>query len=578
MIACTRPAAKPLHPQDKKRRNVSAPVHAPAPVAVTSVSASEPAPTKKGKKKVRSSKNKKKNSTSPVPDEPESESEPEVEVKKVVVETSVASVDFDDNDDIDLPVFSNKPSLQNAAADKTSKKAKETPEQKAARVERQKAKELRRVAIEEKLAAAALAGENFSDINSFNSSPVAQPQFDGWAVVEVKKSKTKKENEEGDAPSTPVPVVVAPVANVPMEPYVPAEETITVPMTVEARKIGLLIGPKGATKLGIQACTGATIEMPKTDKESTATTAIINVSGSKEAVDNALRALNELCTKGYAMMLSPADFQEGYVAIHPRFLPDQHTGVKITTPANTSKADGTAATKIKINLAGPREKVTEARNLIKEITKYYHTSVTHPGVVHTEMDIPAHYYNYIIGSKGSEIKHIQANFKVNVYIPNAESNNTNVLIVGEPANVAGAEKHVLKLIEKVNAIAEQKAAAEVVAEAYREANKAARAAQAAAPAGETAGKPAARANYSVGGGGKPSTAKVDKDDEVHEEWEKDYAPRSNGIDFSVVLPKSAKFAGVAPSAEVSSEAAPAVSGEPVATDAKAWGAAPVAPV
>jgi hypothetical protein len=255
--------------------------------------------------------------------------------------------------------------------------------------------------------------------------------------------------------------------------------------------------------------------------------------------------------------------------------------VKITTPANTSKADGTSATKIKINLAGPREKVTEARNLIKEITKYYHTPVTHPGVVHTEMDIPAHYYNYIIGSKGSEIKHIQANFKVNVYIPNAESNNTNVLIVGEPSNVTAAEKHVLKLIEKVNAIAEQKAAAEVVAEAYREANKAARA-QAAAANGASSAK-AAPVNYSVGGGGKPSTAKVDKDDEPVEEWMKEFAPRASGIDFSVVLPATSKFSGVAPAAapvaaETTEAPATESTSEPVATDAKAWGAAPVVAV
>ncbi len=321
MIACTRPATKPLHPQDKKRRNASAPVHTPAPAAVSSVSTSESvAPTKKGKKKVRSSKNKKKNSSSagsPVPEE-DSQSESEVEIKKVVVEAAVSTIDFDEHDDIDLPVFSNKPSLQNAA-EKTSKKAKETPEQKIARVERQKAKEIRRVAIEEKLAAAALAGENLSDINSFNSSPVGQPQFDGWAVVEVKKSKTKKESED-EAAAAPTPVVVAPVANVPQGPVEPVVETITVPMTVEARKIGLLIGPKGVTKIGIQVATGATIEMPKVDRESTATSAIVNISGTSDSVARAVHALNELCTKGYCTLLAGDDFQEGYVAIHPRYL------------------------------------------------------------------------------------------------------------------------------------------------------------------------------------------------------------------------------------------------------------------
>ncbi len=249
----------------------------------------------------------------------------------------------------------------------------------------------------------------------------------------------------------------------------------------------------------------------------------------------------------------------------------QHTGVKITTPANTSKADGTAATKIKINLAGPREKVTEARNLIKEITKYYHTPVTHPGMVHSELDVPAHYYNYIIGAKGSEIKHIQANFKVNVYIPNAESNNTNVLIVGEPANVASAEKHIQKLMEKVNAIQEQKAAAEAVAEAYREKSRAARAEQAASNGAASATAAAPTVGYSVGGGGKPSTAKVDKDDEPKEEWMKEFAPRGAGMDFSAMLPATAKFAHAAPVA-----VAPVVTEETAAPEAAV--AAPAAAV
>ncbi len=469
---------------------------------------------------------------------------------------------FDDDDDIDLPVFSNKAGL---AEVQKQKKAKETPEQKAARVERQKIKEAKKAAAEEKAAAAArkIDAESFSDFNAFASSPTQA--FDGWAVVEKSKSKTKKESDEAASPVNAAPEVVAPVAAAveptPAAPQLPVIETITVPMTVDSKKLGLLIGPKGVTKIGIQQATGATIEMPKVEKDAPPSSVVVNVTGTEASVNRAIHALNELCVKGYSVLLAGDDFQEGYVAIHPRFLPDvigkqgvviralqQYTGVKITTPANTSKTDGTAATKIKINLAGPREKVTEARNLIKEITKYYHTAVTHPGVVHTELDVPANYYNYIIGAKGSEIKHIQANFKVNVYIPNAESNYTGVLIVGEPANVASAEKHVQKLIEKVNAAAETRAAEDAKYEAIREAQKAARAATAAAA--NTAAP--ATGNYSVGGGGKPSTAKVDKNDEPEEEWMREFAPRSSGMDFSAMLPATSKF--VAPAAPVAAEA------------------------
>jgi CO dehydrogenase/acetyl-CoA synthase epsilon subunit len=40
--------------------------------------------------------------------------------------------------------------------------------------------------------------------------------------------------------------------------------------------------------------------------------------------------------------------------------------------------------------------------------------------------------------------------QVTVYIPNAESANQNLLIVGEAANCENAEKHILRLIEKVD--------------------------------------------------------------------------------------------------------------------------------
>jgi hypothetical protein len=67
---------------------------------------------------------------------------------------------------------------------------------------------------------------------------------------------------------------------------------------------------------------------------------------------------------------------------------------------------------VKILLAGNRDKIAVARSLILDLCKYYYTPVTHPGMTHVEMNIDPRYYNYVIGSKGSEIKHIQANYKV----------------------------------------------------------------------------------------------------------------------------------------------------------------------
>jgi hypothetical protein len=82
--------------------------------------------------------------------------------------------------------------------------------------------------------------------------------------------------------------------------------------------------------------------------------------------------------------------------------------------------------------------------------------VTHPGQEHIEMDVPSALYNYIIGSRGSEIKHIQGNFKVSVHIPNNDSISQNVLIVGDAVGVKGAEKYIQKIIDQ--AVADREAA------------------------------------------------------------------------------------------------------------------------
>lgn len=104
---------------------------------------------------------------------------------------------------------------------------------------------------------------------------------------------------------------------------------------------------------------------------------------------------------------------------------------------------------VKIGISGMKDNVIKAKALIKELLLYYHTDITHPGVVHEELDIPSNFYNYIIGAKGSEIKHIQSNFKVSVHIPNMESVNKNIVVVGQPSNVDHAKKYILKIIDNV---------------------------------------------------------------------------------------------------------------------------------
>lgn len=118
---------------------------------------------------------------------------------------------------------------------------------------------------------------------------------------------------------------------------------------------------------------------------------------------------------------------------------------------------------VRVSIAGNVDKVQEAKNIITELTKYYHTSVTHPGQIHAEIFVPQTMYNYIIGARGSEIKQIQNNFKVSVYIPNVDSVTRSVVVVGEPEGVRAAEKHILKIIDLATA---ERDAAEKMADSW----------------------------------------------------------------------------------------------------------------
>lgn len=301
--------------------------------------------------------------------------------------------------------------------------------------------------------------------------------IDGWAVKE-KKVKKKDLNDsiiEDQSFITQAPVEEDEKAEGEEDEDIekPPVDFVSEELVVETRKLGLLIGPKGVTRIGIQNITGAEIFMSKT-LNSTSQTSVVTVKGTAAAVKEACVAMKELCAKGYAQILVPADFVEGSVTVHHKFLPDiigkggscvkaiqTATGVKISIPSVGPKTPPPGlSNKVKINVAGLREQVSIARKTILELTKYYHTEMTHPGVIHEELDIPESYYSYIIGPKGAEVKNIQATCKVSVHIPNDESFTQNILVVGEPSNVAAAKLMVKKVVERVENIAIDRAAAE----------------------------------------------------------------------------------------------------------------------
>mmetsp|Transcript_48062 Transcript_48062/g.114221 ORF Transcript_48062/g.114221 Transcript_48062/m.114221 type:complete len:115 (-) Transcript_48062:9-353(-) len=80
---------------------------------------------------------------------------------------------------------------------------------------------------------------------------------------------------------------------------------------------------------------------------------------------------------------------------------------------------------------------------------YYHHEITHPGEVHEEFELPAWAYAYVIGKGGCEMRHIQKNFMVRMYLPRDHSPNQNCVIVGDAVNVERAKTYVDKLIYNV---------------------------------------------------------------------------------------------------------------------------------
>ena len=242
---------------------------------------------------------------------------------------------------------------------------------------------------------------------------------------------------------------------------------------------------------------------------------------------------------------------------------EAHTGVKITTPTGFGKTTLTPSgenvilpSKVKIGLAGSRDKLTIARNLILELIKYQHTTITHPNIIHIEMEIASHYYNFIIGSKGSEIKHIQANYKVTVIIPNLESGHENLLILGEETNVLNAEKHILKVIDKAETQLADRAKAEAEGIALGDNAKAKYAANLTNPKYQKGGEGGVATNTTTTTSGSNATTnpkehdrkpRVEKE-EPEEDWVKDFAPRQRLLPLGNMLPASAKFAAAAPTA------------------------------
>jgi len=247
------------------------------------------------------------------------------------------------------------------------------------------------------------------------------------AAADVARILAKKNEEE-----------IAAAANV-------AVATINVP----EKKIGIVIGPGGATIKMIQEKTGVT----RIDTAG----GVFTISGKGPNVEQARDAIDQLIQKGFCSILYE-DFSENYVNVHPSHFPDiigkggviiqkikKELKVEVSIPPTPDDAVKQSK-KYKVTLAGSAKQVEEAKEVLNSIIMYTHHEITHPGVVHEEMEIDNWSLKYIIGKNGSEMKHIQKNWDVKVSIPRENSTNQKVLIVGEALNVERAKAYVERVL------------------------------------------------------------------------------------------------------------------------------------
>jgi len=233
----------------------------------------------------------------------------------------------------------------------------------------------------------------------------------------------------------------------------PKELLSVAEVKVPEDRIGIVIGPKGATINMIKE---------KTDvKNINLEGGILRIEGKPEAVEQARQAVEELLAKGFTS-LSYENFKSDVVKVPTNALPDligkegciiraikDNLKVEITMPKH-SGPPGSGPKRTMVTIAGKAENTEKAKEVINDIVMYYHHEITHPGDVHEELEIEEYNYRFIIGKAGSELRHCEKNYKVRVRIPRDETPNRNVVVVGEKRNVERARDYINNTIAKAN--------------------------------------------------------------------------------------------------------------------------------
>jgi len=233
--------------------------------------------------------------------------------------------------------------------------------------------------------------------------------------------------------------------------------SISVTISVPEGKIGRIIGPKGANIAFIKEKTGIKSIDTQTD--------VCIIIGQPEDVPKAEAAIKELIEKGY-MSISYDSFKADQITVPSTSIPNiigkggaiiqvikKELHVEIDVEATPKYAEGAKreVTKVKVSIAGELENVEKAKECIQSIVQFSHHEITHPGFSHAELEVEEHKYRFIIGKGGSEMRHIQNSFHVQVTIPRDSDKDADkepkVVVVGETLAVEKAVRYITKVLE-----------------------------------------------------------------------------------------------------------------------------------
>ncbi len=287
------------------------------------------------------------------------------------------------------------PEISSSGSDLKLKKPKETAEQKEARLQRQQAAKI-------------IKKESESTARATNPPPapvvvtpkkVVKVVEDEWeVVVDKKKDKPKKKVEQVEI-SQPI-VVPKPVA-------APSDPKETKNVSVDSRKVGAVIGPKGVTLRVIQDITGTEIQIPKLDPNQPTATVSVSVSGRSSGVSKAIQILSEISDTGISTAL---------LAVAPQ--------IRETVNANIAAPSVPSAE-------------TPVPAPVREIS-------TNSVIVKTAK------MGVIIGPKGATLHALQdaTSTEINTALNKGSNDTTTVIIAGPAEGVAKATKAVNELAAK----------------------------------------------------------------------------------------------------------------------------------